>query len=99
MIGTSTASAQEEARPFEPEGPLVVRAEALPDEEVRIPEKFPVPAPEHVPDAAVESSAGSAGEEEGKTVKKVRRLWWRKRAGRTRSAAGGGSGGEGGETP
>ncbi|MCI0567955.1 MAG: Rne/Rng family ribonuclease [Acidobacteria bacterium] len=82
------------------EGPLVVPAQALPDEEIRPQERFP-PPPEPPP-AAIPASPGEAGaesvqEEEGTVVKKVRRLWWRKRAGRPRSAAGGSSTGSGGE--
>jgi ribonuclease E len=78
------------------EEPLVVRAEALPDEEIKLPERLPEPASESSPPAAEPTEA--KGAEEGKAVKKVRRLWWRKRAGRTRAAAGGDSSGGSGES-
>jgi ribonuclease E len=102
MTSSAGFVASNGAQPPVEEGPLVVPAEALPDEEVRLPERFPSPPPEPPP-AVVSASEGEsspepAQEEEGKIVKKVRRLWWRKRAGRTRSAAGGGSTGSGGET-
>jgi ribonuclease E len=102
MTSSAGFVASDGVQPSVEEGPLVVPAEALPDEEIRLEERFPSPTPEPPPAAASasegEPSPEPAQDEEGKIVKKVRRLWWRKRAGRTRSAAGGGSTGSGGES-
>ena len=98
MNGAPSQSASVAPVPVGDDGPLVVPAEELPDEEIKLPERFAPPAPQAAGDAAPESPAASQPEEEDKTVKKVRRLWWRKRAGRTRSAAGGDSTGGGGES-
>jgi len=75
------------------EEPLVVHAESLPDEVIDIPPRQEMPAAEPAQPAAQDSPETA----EGKTVRKVRRLWWRKRASRARSAAGGGGGGGEGE--
>ena len=74
---------------------LVVPAEPLPDEAVAI--AGPVSEPAEAP-SEVDAASEQAASEEETSAKKVRRLWWRKRAGRSRSAAGKGSTGEGGKT-
>jgi ribonuclease E len=87
------ASASGSLEPGAVEEPLVVHAEGLPDEVIDVQERLASPATEEPAPGVDEASAEGSGEGEdaGKTVKKVRRLWWRKRAGRSRSAAGGGS--------
>jgi len=105
MSGSPGPDAGDEAPSQADQDPLIVPAEALPDEEIRLPERISQPAAEPPPaevsalgdESGGESNPEAPPDEEGKGVKKVRRLWWRKRAGRTRSAAGGGSAGGGGQ--
>jgi hypothetical protein len=62
----------------------VVQAEALPEEEdvpiAQSPERVEIEAPA----SAVEAAEESPSEGEDHPAKKVRRLWWRKRAQRSR---------------
>ena len=101
MSSSSGPIAADGTQPSQEEGPLIVPAQELPDEEIRLPERFPSSSPEP-PAAEVSANTRESGSEtsqddDGTTVKKVRRLWWRKRAGRTRSATGGSSTGGGSE--
>ena len=66
---------------------MVVRAEALPDEEEVL---APPPAEEsaEAPEPAPAEAAASGAEERARPAKRGRRLWWRKRAQRPRGSGG-----------
>ena len=69
--------------------PLIVRAEALPDEEeVVVPRPFEPRAEPASEPAEAQAAPGHAAEERSAPVKRARRLWWRKRAQRPRGSGG-----------